>query len=183
MGRSLMSGDSLYDEPPGKDGGAPGVQTQMVLPADLVALAQNGATVSLGSCASDGSPVVSLGVGAVVGPTGVFRVYINTKGNGRLLDAVQSGGGIAATFVRATDHKGFQAKASTAHVRPADPDHFTELERQCAVMRDELVELGLPLSVATGFGTVDTSDLLAIEFVPEEAFMQTPGPGAGGPVR
>jgi hypothetical protein len=178
-----MSGDSLDKDPPGRDGDVTGVPTDFALPADLVALAQNGATVSLGSCASDGTPVVSLGVGAVVGLDGAFLVYVNSKGNGRLLDAVQSGGGIAATFVRATDHKGFQAKAGTAHVRPADPDHFTELERQCAVMRDELVELGLPLSVATGFGTVDTSDLLAIEFVPEEAFMQTPGPGAGGPVR
>jgi hypothetical protein len=177
-----MSGNSLENNPPGDKGGDADAPPSLALPADLVALAQNGATVSLGSRDADGRPVVGLGVGACVGPTGVFRIHVNAAGNGRLLDALRNGGAIAATFVRAADHKGFQVKAGRVRVRAADPDQFTELERQCMVMRDELVELGLPVSVATGFGTVDTGDLVAIEFLPGEAFMQTPGPGAGSPV-
>ena len=184
-----MSGTAREATSPGEagglraDGGArPPKPEGPRLPADLIALAQNGATISFAACGPDGRPVAGLGAGVRIDPAGIFRVYLNARNNRRLLEALESGSGIAATFVRAPDHRGFQVKAGRAAVVPANPDHFAELERQCAVMRDELVELGLPINVASAFGTFDPSDILAVEFRPEEAFMQTPGPGAGSPV-
>lgn len=154
-----------------------------LLTPELIALAQGGACVILGACGAEGRPVVGIGFGARISADCRIRAFLNRKPNERLLSAIEAGSGVAVTFTRAVDHASFQVKSNNATIAVADPDDLPEIARQCAVARDELNELGLPPQVATAFGTFDVGDLVAVEFMPTVAFIQTPGPGAGSPVR
>lgn len=155
---------------------------QGLLTADLVALAQGGVSVILASCGTDGKPIAGIGVGARVDEAGAIRVFLTRQANLPLLEALQAGRAIAVTFSRARDHLSFQVKAKSASILRACPDDTPEIARQCAVFRDELIGINLPRHVAEGYTTYDPNDLLAIEFAPDTAYVQTPGPGAGSPL-
>lgn len=155
---------------------------QGILTPDLVALAQGGVSVLLASCREDGRPISGVALGARVDRHGTIRVLLPRRTNLRVLEALAEGRGIAVTFSRALDHRSFQVKASGARILAACPDDAPEVARQCAVFHDELIGIGLPEQVADGYMRYDPDDLVAIEFVPEEAFVQTPGPGAGSPL-
>ncbi len=155
---------------------------QGLLTADLVALAQGGVSVVLASCSADGRPIAGIGVGARVDGAGAIRVFLTRQANLPLLKALEAGRAIAVTFSRARDHRSFQVKANSAAILRSCPDDTPEIARQCAVFRDELIGINLPRHVAEGYTTYDPDDLLAIEFTPDQAYVQTPGPGAGSPL-
>ncbi len=155
---------------------------QGLLTHDLVALAQGGVSVILASCGADGKPIAGIGVGARIDKTGAIRVFLTRQANLPLLAALEAGRAIAVTFSRARDHVAFQVKANSAAILQACSDDVPEIARQSAVFRDELIGINLPPHVAEGYTTYDPNDLLAIEFIPDQAYVQTPGPGAGGPL-
>jgi len=160
----------------------PSLARQGLLTAELVALAQGGVSVILASCCADGKPIAGIGVGARIDTAGTIRVFLTRQANLRLLEALEAGRAIAVTFSRARDHVSFQVKANGATILLASPDDTPEIARQSAVFRDELIGINLPRHVAEGFTTYDPNDLLAIEFTPDRAYVQTPGPGAGSPL-
>ncbi|MBD3765661.1 MAG: hypothetical protein IE927_13300 [Rhodobacterales bacterium] len=125
-----------------------------LLTPDLVALAQSGVGITLAGRLADGRPVAGLGLGCRVLPCGTLRVPA-------------SGPAIAALV------------ATRAAVRPALSDDLPEVDRQCAVLADGLVEIGFSRDLARGYVAHDPASLIALEFRPERVFTQTPGPGAG----
>ncbi|MCO8146767.1 hypothetical protein NHN26_16275 [Rhodovulum tesquicola] len=150
-----------------------------LLTPDLVALAQSGVSVTLASCDPDGRPIVGVGIGCRIRPDGTIRALLGRAANAALLDAIAAGGRIAATFTGAPDHRAFQVKAASATLREALSDDLPEIDRQCAVLADGLVEIGFSRELADGYVAHDPDDIVAIEFLPERVFTQTPGPGAG----
>lgn len=166
-----------------QDGGTPSNRSAHdLLPSDLVALAQGGVSVVIGCCDRDGNPLSGIGLGARIDPAGCIRVFAKRATNAPLLAAIAEGARVAVTFSRAIDHASFQVKAHGAGVRDADPGDHPEILRQCMVFRDELIEIGLPPQVANSWVNADMADVVSISFRPCQAFMQTPGPGAGAPV-
>lgn len=153
-----------------------------LLTPDLIALAQGGVSVVLGCCDQSGNPYSGVGLGARIDPAGCMRVFAKRAANAPLLEAIAGGAKLAVTFSRAIDHASFQVKAHQATVGDADPGDHPEILRQCMVFRDELIEIGLPPQVAASWANADMGDVVSIAFLPCQAFMQTPGPGAGGPV-
>ena len=158
-------------------------QEGSLLTPDLVALAQSGVSVTLATSTLDGRPVVGLGVGCRIRPDGTLRVLLTRAANADLLAAVSQGSPIAATFTGAPDHRAFQVKAASATIGAALSDDRPEIDRQCAVLADGLVEIGFSRALADGYVAHDPNDLAAIEFRPERVFTQTPGPGAGSELR
>lgn len=150
-----------------------------VLTPDLVALAQSGVSVTLASRDADGHPIVGMGVGCRVRPDGTLRILLGRAPNAGLLASLAAGGPIAATFTGAPDHRAFQVKARAAAIVAALSDDRPEIDRQCAVLADGLVEIGFSRELANGYVAHDPDDIVAIEFQPERVFTQTPGPGAG----
>ena len=168
---------------PAHDPGAvPGMSAHDLLPPDLIALAQGGVSVVIGCCDLAGNPLSGVGLGARIDHAGCMRVFAKRATNAPLLAAIAAGVKLAVTFSRAIDHASFQVKAHDATVSDADPGDHPEILRQCMVFRDELIEIGLPSQVAGSWANADMSDVVSIAFRPCQAFMQTPGPGAGGPV-
>lgn len=150
-----------------------------VLPAHLVAFLQGGVAVTLGARSANGRPIVGGGVACrVVAMSGV-RVLLSESANSDFIEAVKHGSAVAVTFSRARDHRSMQLKAMRASFHEAAPDDFVEAERQCALLADELVELGYTRLQANAYAQCGTRDLVSLEFSPERLFTQTPGPGAG----
>ncbi|TCD16135.1 hypothetical protein [Oricola cellulosilytica] len=153
-----------------------------VLTTDLIELAQAGASIILGCRSSDGYPVAGNGLACRVDQAGKIRVLFGRAGNEPLLSALEAGSGIAVTFGRVRDHRGFQVKARSAAIRPAGPDDTPEIARQLAVFCGELVDIGYAPPIAEGLTAWEPDDVLAMEFFPVSAYVQTPGPGAGSPL-
>jgi hypothetical protein len=160
--------------------GAPG---KGALPNHLVAFLQAGLDPILGARRADGRPLVGAGVACRVDADGLVRVFVQTERNRDILDAIRSGSAVAATFSRARDHRSIQLKAPRAEV--ADPmcDDLSEVARQCAIARDELVELGYTRMQAQVYHDFDRLDLQVVAFRPDRFFTQTPGPGAGAELK
>jgi hypothetical protein len=150
-----------------------------LLPAHLVAFLQGGVAVTLGARSAGGRPIVGVGVGCRVEAMMDVRVLLSRGTNAAFIEAIEGGSAVAATFSRARDHRSIQLKAMRARIRETAPDDFIEAERQCALLADELVELGYMRLQAKAYAHFGTSDLVSLEFRPERVFTQTPGPGAG----
>lgn len=151
----------------------------ILLTPNLIALAQSGVSVSLATSRANSRPLVGMGIGCRVRPDGCLRIVLSANANVELLDAMRQGRAVAVTFSAAPDHRAFQVKASQAKVCAIHDDDRPEIDRQCALFRDGLVEIGFPFELATGIVSYDTNNLAAIELNPERIFTQTPGPGAG----
>lgn len=150
-----------------------------LLTPDLVALAQNGATV-LVAAQGDGRPLVGFGVACRALPDGRLRMILNRSANARLLVALEAGSRVAATFTGSGQHhRAFQVKADRAAIGPARSDDLPEVERQVVLFCDGLIEIGFTRELAAGWLSLDRDDLVAVEVLPERVFTQTPGPGAG----
>jgi hypothetical protein len=149
------------------------------LPAHLVAFLQCGVSITLGARGQNGRPVVGAGVACRVREMKVVRVLLSRGSDAAVIDAVEAGSAVAATFSRARDHRSIQLKAMHAFVRPVAPDDASEVARQCALLADDLVELGYARSQAGVYAFLGATDLVSLEFVPSHVFTQTPGPGAG----
>lgn len=154
-----------------------------LLTPDLVALAQSGVAIGVACRMADGRPIVGTGIGCRIDPDGTMRILLGRTANAGLVAALAQGSGIAATFTGAPDHRAFQVKAGQVELREALPEDLAEVDRQCAVLADGLVEIGFSRELASGYVAHDPDDLTVLAFRPERIFTQTPGPGAGAELR
>jgi hypothetical protein len=109
----------------------------------------------------------------------LVRVFLRRPLNRALLEAVEQGGRIAATFTRPETHRSIQLKASRARIAAFVREDKASLEHQCAAFRGELVGVEYTDAFAAAYCIWSEDELGVLEFVPEQAFVQTPGPGAG----
>ena len=150
-----------------------------LLPAHLVAFLQGGVATTLGARGANGRPVLGTGVACRVEAMTEVRVLLGRGANAAFIAAIEGGSAVAATFSRAHDHRSIQLKAVRARISETAPDDLIEAERQCALLADELVELGYTRPQAEAYAHCGTSDLVSLAFRPDRVFTQTPGPGAG----
>lgn len=153
------------------------------LPLHLVAFVQGGVAPILGVRGTDGRPLVGSGVACSVREAIVVRLFVASARNAPLLEAVKAGSAVAATFSRARDHRSIQLKAPSARLYDPEPEDLPEISRQCAILSDELVELGYTRAQALAYTAFDPVALAVVEFRPDRVFTQTPGPGAGAELR
>ena len=151
----------------------------VILSAQATDKGVNLATARLFPEANTPAAILGLGVGCRISAAGVFRILLGETANPALLSALADGRPVAVTFTATRNHDSFQVKAALAEIRPASPDDLPEMDRQNALFRDGLVEIGYSPVQAVGYCVWQSDDLVAIELVPERVFTQSPGPGAG----
>lgn len=166
------------DDPVSQNVPAQGGPTAMLAP-ELAALAQNGAAISIASCATGPAPIVGLGVGCRLAADGALRIFLSRAANARLVDAISGGGAVAVTFTGTRDHTSFQVKASRAGLSGSCQDDLPEIDRQATLLREGLVELGFSPDQAAGYTAFDADTIVSFILRPEHVYSQTPGPGAG----
>ncbi len=149
------------------------------LPVHLVAFVQAGVAPILGVRGMNGRPLVGSGVACRVREMSLVRLFADCARNAMLLEAIEAGSAVAATFSRARDHRSIQLKASSARLREPEAEDLPEIARQCAALADELINLGYTRAQALAYTAFDPDGLAVVEFRPKRIFTQTPGPGAG----
>jgi len=106
--------------------------------------------------------------------------FVPTVSTGPVLDDLRSNGQVAVVCTRPPDDKGCQVKGVFTEVRDATADERPFVIEQWERFRDRLEQVGLPRAPTDSW---ITWPCVAIRFRVNALFDQTPGPGAGAPLR
>ncbi|WP_138933253.1 hypothetical protein [Roseovarius arcticus] len=150
-----------------------------VLTAELADFCQSGISVVMASRNSSGRPVIGRGVACRIDAEGRVRVIFREPANVAFQRAIAASAPIAVTFTRPYSHRSIQFKASRAEIVHLSPSDGPAAIRQARAFRVELVSVGYDETLASGYTRFEPHELAAAEFLPESAFVQTPGPSAG----
>lgn len=154
-----------------------------VLTRDIVAFCESGVSIALASRDDDGFPLVGRGLACRIDNTGKVRLVLRADCNRGVLLAVERGAGFAATFTQPTTHRSLQLKGIGARSAETNLADRRLAKLQTAILRADLVKDGFWDAFAERYCAFEPNRLAAIEFVPVQAFVQTPGPGAGSPLQ
>ena len=144
---------------------------------------EGGVSVIVSAGGPDLTPSVMRAVGSQVLDGGRrFAVYLSRSQSAQLLNDVAGNGRVAVVFSQPSTHRTVQLKARNAHLREATEDDAPALARYLRGMEDELTRIGFGALYARAMLAHRLDDVVAIEFEPEQAFDQTPGPKAGQPI-
>jgi hypothetical protein len=87
---------------------------------------------------------------------------------------------IAVTFTRPVDHKSLQLKGKVVRVAPADEAGRALQGVHRAALTEQFAQVGVPRSITR---RLSCSPSVAVDIEVSDAFLQTPGPRAGEPLR
>jgi hypothetical protein len=151
------------------------------LSAEHAAFLQGPVSINVAASGRDGWPCVCRAQGCVVArDRRTVTVLLSARRGREVLDALDAGSGIAAVFSRPATHATLQLKAASA-TRAASSSALRACnDRYAQAFAEELVGQGYGADLGQGILDVMTSsDLVALRFMPEVVFDQTPGPAAG----
>lgn len=153
------------------------------LTPELMAFFQNGVAVILATCV-DGRPMAGRGFACRIDEqAGTVRILLRRTGHGAFLAALRGGAAIAATFTQPPEHRSIQLKGKGATETAATVADGMALAVQSREFRDRMMLIKYTQAMSNGYCFADAGDIVAISFVPDESFVQTPGPGAGSELK
>ena len=157
---------------------------QPLLDDDHAAFIQGG--ISIIAAAGDAANMPSL-VRAIGCKVSTDRrrvtIFVVASSARRLLDDVKLSGRIAVVFSDPPTHRTIQLKGSDAEIVPVVASD-REAAAACAdAMVAAVVRLGFAMPVVRAMLAFPADALTAIAFTPTAAFVQTPGPRAGAPLK
>jgi hypothetical protein len=157
--------------------------TPAAVSPDLLAMMGRGVSVIVSSRDAALRPSIMRAVGSDIAPDGSrITVYLARSQSAQLLQDIASTGWLAVVFSEPATHRSVQLKASSASMRPAHEADRPLLARYLASMEHEIARVGFPATVTRAMLAFRLEDVVAVTFKPEQAFDQTPGPGAGKPL-
>ncbi len=128
-------------------------------------------------------PSVMRAVGSQIGGSGErITVFLNRSQSAQLLRNVAVTDRLAVVFSQPSTHRTLQLKARGVRIREAALDDEPALDRYLDSMKAELGTIGISPSLVSAMLAHQLDDVVALEFTPDEAFDQTPGPRAGQPI-
>ena len=149
-----------------------------------IAMVDRGVSVIVASRDAALRPSIMRGVGSAIDPGGTqVTVYLRRSQSRQLLQDIAAGSGLAVVFSEPPTHRTLQLKARTATQRPAGPADLPLLQRYLASMQSELAQVGYGPAFVAAMLSAPLEDVVAVQFSPEAAFDQTPGPRAGTPLQ
>ena len=110
-------------------------------------------------------------------------LYLARSKSEALIEAVRATQSVAAGFSLPSSHRTVQLKGVDAEVGPPAAGDLTSVGRYIEAFAAELEPLGYNAGLARALLWLDAQDLVVLSFTPSAAFSQTPGPGAGAPLR
>ena len=110
-------------------------------------------------------------------------VLIASKQYGAFFDALAASRSIAVVFSYPSTHQTLQLKGTDAAAGPLAAGDAEIAARHVENFVNELGGLGYNREVVRTTHWCDVDELRAVTFTPTAAFEQTPGPGAGAPLR
>jgi hypothetical protein len=150
------------------------------IPAELLAMMVRGVSVIAASHDAQLRPSLMRAVGSAVAADGSdITIYLVREQSRQLLQDVAAGGRLAVVFSEPSTHRSVQLKAARAQLRDATPQDAAVLARYLASMEHEIECVGHSAPFARAMLAHRLEQVVAVRFVPEQAFEQTPGPRAG----
>ena len=161
----------------------PSAPAPTLLSPEHLAMMDGGVSVIVSSCGADLTPSVMRAVGSHIGEGGRhITVFVCRSQSVQLLRDVARSARLAAVFSQPSTHRTVQLKSRSARLREATSADVSALQRYLRGMEDELTRIGFGAVHARAMLAHRLDDVVAIEFEPELAFDQTPGPKAGQPI-
>lgn len=150
------------------------------LPDDFAAIIAKGVSCIVGSRDAQLRPSLMRAVGSRLGANGQeITVFLSRPHSRQLLLDIAATGHVAAVFSQPSTHRTIQLKSTRAVLRNATPEDVPDMARCEASLDQELQAIGYESGLAGVLLAHRLEDLVAVTFVPEQAFDQTPGPQAG----
>lgn len=151
-----------------------------LLTPDWVALVAGGVSTIVSSCDGAHRPSVMRAVGCRIAADGThITVYLARRQSRQLLQDLATTGRIAVVFSQPYSHRTLQVKAGQVQLRPAVAADQPALSHYLHGMEEEVSRVNFTPAFTRAMLAYTLDDLVAVEFVPAEAFDQTPGPRAG----
>lgn len=116
---------------------------------------------------------------ARVMPDATIRVIYPEEGNAALTASARTGGPIAVTFSAPLSHRTLQIKGFSSRIEDLEAEDMASVRQQGGAFAAILVTVGHSPAFVQAFSDYLSTTLLVLSFPAEEAFEQTPGPGAG----
>jgi hypothetical protein len=162
---------------------ASAVAAPQLIDAELAAFMTGGLSILAASRDAGGGPSVARVHGCrVSADRRLVTIFVARGQAGTLLDDVERCGALAVVFSHPPTHRTIQLKCNHARVRAPEPGETDHVADYVEAFTAGVLPFGYePRQMSTLFAFTD-GDLVAIDFVPESAFVQTPGPKAGAPM-
>jgi hypothetical protein len=110
-------------------------------------------------------------------------VLLRASQSASLLADLRASGVIAVVFSEPSTHRTLQLKGEDARVGPLQRGDAGLLARYRDAMVAEICPLGYAEALIRAMFSCPVDDAVAVTFRPSQAFSQTPGPGAGQPLK
>ena len=150
------------------------------IPPDLVAMMARGVSAIVASRDSANLPSLMRAMGSAVTDEGrSITVYVSRRQAGQLIADIAFSGHVAVVFSEPATHRTVQVKATQATLRDATAQDETVLTAYLRSMEHELALVRIAPQLTRAMLAHRLEDVVAIQFTPEQAFDQTPGPKAG----
>lgn len=149
------------------------------IPPDLAEFLTSGISILAGTRDARLMPEATRVLGARVEEGGRELVVFLSKATAeRTLANVRDNGRIAVCF-SSVDHRSYQIKGRLIDVRDADENDRSSIDRYRAAVAQHFGFVGLPPRLTYRMSHWPAH---AVRVAVEQVFIQTPGPGAGGPL-
>jgi hypothetical protein len=154
-----------------------------VLDEAHAAFIQRRVSMLVGSCCAAGVPSLARGYGCRVSPDRrVITVFLAVSQSEALLRDLHASGAIAVVFSRPSTHETLQFKGRVQRMSPVEADDRPVMQAYGRGFAEELAPLGFDETFRDAIMAPVEHEAVAVTFVPEAAFVQTPGPSAGRPL-
>lgn len=109
-----------------------------------------------------------------------LTVFLPLAPSRRTLANLEANGDMAVTLTRPADHKSLQLKGKVLAIRPStEADHALQAVHRAA-LTEQFAQVGVPRNLTRRLALAPS---MAVEIQVHDAFVQTPGPGAGERMR
>lgn len=151
-----------------------------LLSVEMVAMVQGGVSTIVSSCNAALQPSIMRAVGGTISDDGHWvTVYLARNQSRQLLQDIATSGRVAVVFAEPTTNRAVQLKTQQARSRNATAADQPLLAHYLAAMEKQIGMVGFPPPLTQAMLAHEMDEVVAIEFEPEAAFDQTPGPTAG----
>ena len=119
----------------------------------------------------------------VRGDQGTVEVFVDADRSAELLRDLRAGNPIALVCSEPMSHRTIQVKGTRAEIGPLGPDDQKFVAAKVDAIVAHIAPLGYPEPGLRTYFSFTPAALTRIVFSASAAFLQTPGPGAGAPLK
>ena len=155
-----------------------------ILDAELAAFLESGVSIHAASRDCGCNPNLSRAIGCRVAPDRRrVTLFLLASQSGAILADFRANGAIAAVFSLPTTHRTVQLKGTDAALADVEEADLARIARYREAWIEQLSAIGFERALPRALLTGARGDIVAVSFTVGAAFVQTPGPAAGTPLR